>query len=96
MQNNHPSNKEHVNNEEESNYASMPIPEQGEYSLVDIDNEPHRTESIIVRVPTLFRCDDDAGTITDAGESIYNPNYSVRSTHEVNPNDDHLFRFIFD
>ena len=74
--------------DEESNYATMPAQEQGEYSTVDIEterslaNDLHAGGSVIVRVPTMFRRDDDTGTITDAAESIYNQNYTLPSAIE--------------
>lgn len=40
-------------------------------------------EQILVSVPTTFKPDDDAATMTDGIESIYNPNYSIHTLVEV-------------
>lgn len=38
---------------------------------------------MLVSVPTLFRRDDDDGTMTDGAESMYNPHYSIETLVEV-------------
>lgn len=69
----------------ESNYTTVHGTTQGDYSLGDqqtdrsLENEIDGGESVIISVPTMLRQDDDLGTISDGGESIYNPNYSIRS-----------------
>lgn len=69
----------------ESNYTTVHGNTQGEYSLGDqqtdrsLGHEIDAGESVIISVPTMLREEDDLGTISDAGESIYNPNYSIRS-----------------
>lgn len=69
----------------ESNYTTVHGTTQGEYSLGDqqtdrsLENEIDAGESVIISVPTMLRQDDDLGTISDGGESIYNPNYSIQS-----------------
>jgi hypothetical protein len=49
-----------------------------------LGNEIDTGGSVVVRVPTMIRRDDDAGTNTDGGDSIYNPHYSIQSLVEVN------------
>ena len=66
-----------------------------------IDQETNRSlgnrinagEHMIVSVPTMLRPDDDAGTNTDGGDSIYNPHYSVQSIVEVNLITHHVSSF---
>lgn len=41
-------------------------------------------EQVLVSVPTMFKQDDDAATMTDGVDSIYNPHYSIQSLPEVN------------
>ncbi len=75
----------------ESNYTTVHGHTQGEYSLADqqtersLRNEMDASESVIISVPTMLRQDDDLRTISDAGDSIYNPNYSIQ-TFERNRN----------
>jgi hypothetical protein len=61
----------------ESNYTTVHGNTQGEYSLAD--QQTDAGESVIISVPTMLRQEDDLRTISDAGDSIYNPNYSIRS-----------------
>jgi hypothetical protein len=75
---------------DESNYASMHDPPQGEYSIGDretdrsLGHEMNTGGSVIVSVPTMLRREDDAGSATDGTDSIYNQNYSNQSLIEVN------------
>ncbi len=75
----------------ESNYTTYHGITQGEYSLADqqternLRNEIDASESVIISVPTMLRQDDDVRTISDVGDSIYNPNYSTHS-FETNRN----------
>ena len=78
---------------EDSNYAQG----GGESSIIDqetdrsVGNEIDGGGAILVSVPTMFRQDDDAGTMTDGADSMYNPNYSIQTFAEVKTN---LF-FVF-
>lgn len=69
----------------ESNYTTVHGNTQGDYSVGDqqtdrsLGHEIDAGDSVIISVPTMLRQEDDLGTISDAGESIYNPNYSIRS-----------------
>jgi hypothetical protein len=52
-----------------------------------LGNEMDVGGPVILSVPTMMRGgDDDAGTNTDGGDSIYNPNYSIHSLVEVKIN----------
>ena len=74
---------------DESNYTTMPGTGAGESSTADqetdrsLGNEMDARGPVVVRVPTMFRREDDAGTMTDTGESSYNHNYSLQSIAEV-------------
>ena len=75
---------------EDSNYTAMPDNMPREPSIIDqetdrsLGNEIDAGGHMIVTVPTMLRQEDDAGTNTDGGDSIYNPHYSVQSIVEVN------------
>lgn len=79
---------EHV--ADDSNYTTMPGTGAGESSIADqetdrsLGNEMDGGGPVLVSVPTMFRREDDTGTATDTGESIYNQNYSLQSIAEVN------------
>jgi hypothetical protein len=51
-----------------------------------LGNEIDTGGPVVVRVPTMIRCDDNAGTNTDGGDSIYNPHYSIQTIVEVKIN----------
>lgn len=48
-----------------------------------LGNEMDAGGLVVVGVPSMIRRDDDAGTNTDCADSIYNPNYSIKSVNEV-------------
>ncbi|UJR14129.1 hypothetical protein I4U23_001123 [Adineta vaga] len=77
-----------ANSVDDSNYTTMPENMPRESSLIDqetdrsLGNEINAGGSILVSVPRMLRREDDAGTITDGDDSIYNPHYSIQSLVE--------------
>jgi hypothetical protein len=59
-----------------------------------LGNEIDAGGCVVVSVPTMIRRDDDVGTNTDGGDSIYNPNYSIQSIVEVNKFNEKNFFFV--
>jgi hypothetical protein len=70
------------------------MPENGarESSIADQETDRslgHEIDAggpVLVSVPTMIRRDDNIGTNTDGGDSIYNPHYSIQSLTDVKPN----------
>ena len=74
---------------DDSSYSAAPGYPMRDSSLIDhetdrsLGNEMDAGGPVVVSVPTMIRQDDDAATITDGGDSLYNPHYSIQSYNEV-------------
>ncbi|CAM2697728.1 unnamed protein product [Rotaria socialis] len=73
---------------DDSSYSTTPGNPMRDSSLIDhetdrsLGNEIDAGGPVVVSVPTMIRQDDDAATITDGGDSLYNPHYSIQSYNE--------------
>ena len=51
-----------------------------------LGNEMDVGGPVVLSVPIMLRGDDETGNNTDGSQSLYNPNYSIQSTGQVNAN----------
>ena len=84
---------------DDPNYTSIPGHATRmaiESSMIDqetdrsLGNEIDTGGPVLVHMPNMYRRDDDAATIADGIDSIYNPNYDIHDLNEVNSHRHHF------